>query len=59
MITRIRVIAPSNRLDTLGLFIPHSIILTRTNKHVSHLRLERRYQSHIPHPLYVSSFSAR
>nr|DAF01086.1 MAG TPA: hypothetical protein [Caudoviricetes sp.]DAR20953.1 MAG TPA: hypothetical protein [Caudoviricetes sp.]DAR70369.1 MAG TPA: hypothetical protein [Caudoviricetes sp.]DAU94437.1 MAG TPA: hypothetical protein [Caudoviricetes sp.] len=25
---------------------------------MSHLRLERRYQSHIPHPLYVSSFTA-
>nr|DAX32577.1 MAG TPA: hypothetical protein [Caudoviricetes sp.] len=45
-------------MDILCPVIPHSIILTRTTKHVSHFRLERWYQSHIPHPLCVSSFAA-
>nr|DAJ75056.1 MAG TPA: hypothetical protein [Caudoviricetes sp.] len=52
MTTRIRVIAPSNRLNTLGSVIPHSFILTRTTKHVSHFRLERMLSisySFIPH----------
>lgn len=33
-------------------------ILAQTTKHASHFRLERLYQSHIHHPIYLSSFSA-